>query len=184
MKSTHKITTKTVYHNKWILLCFFVIFFQPLLVWNRVPFYYICEILQFMMWFLIFITQISEVKKWDIYLWVWTAFCCIQIVVISNNVGYSTANPEEAIERVLSLLFLVHFLDILFSRCRRREIVFFWKYLFCMLFLEIISILLYRMGVVNIYWLGIKTRATETIIAFLLLSLLLKDCIKKRWLHT
>ena len=48
-----------------------------------------------------------------------------------------------------------------------------------MIALELISIPLCKAGLISIYWLGIKTRATEPIIAFLLLTLLLRKEIKK-----
>jgi len=152
--------------------------------WDRVPFNYFFDILQLIMWFIILITQLPKILKWDLYLWAWTLFCSIQIVVILNNADYVVAEPEQAVEAVLSYLFLVHFLDRFFKICGRREIVFFWKYLFIILILELISIPLYHAGLISIYWFGVKTRATGPIIAFLLISLLLKAHIKKSWFYT
>lgn len=184
MISANKLTTKSIFHNEWALLCFFVIFFQPLMLWDRVPFNIFFKALQLLMWITIAIVQLPRIFKWNLYLWVWTAFCCIQVIVILNNTGYSDADPEKAIETILSYLFLVHFLDLFFARGGRKEVVFLWKYLLAMLVLELISIPLYQVGAISIYWLGIKTRATEPIVAFLLISLILKGHIKKSWFRS
>lgn len=181
MISANRLTTKTIFHHKWMLLCFFVVFFQPLMLWDRIPFNFFFRALQLLMWITIFIVQLSRLQKWNLYLWVWTAFCCIQVIVILNNSGYTDANPEKALETILSYLFLVHFLDLFFKRSGRKEVVFLWKYLFAMLMLELISVPLYHLGAISIYWLGIKTRATEAIVAFLLINLILKGHIKKSW---
>ena len=47
------LTTKSVYHDKYMLLCFFVTFFQPLMLWNREPFNYIFRIIQFVVWVIV-----------------------------------------------------------------------------------------------------------------------------------
>ena len=182
MNSRSKLTTKSVYHQKLFLLCCFIIFFQPMMLWNRVPFNFFFQALQLLVWGIIAVTQITRLLKWKSYLWVWTIFCIIQIVVIFNNVNEIDANPDSALETTLSYLFLVHFLDIFFSGAQRKEILLFWKYLYIMILIELVSIPLYRFGLISIYWLGIKTRATEPIIAFLLISLILKDKVKKKWI--
>lgn len=183
MIQLNRLTTKSVFHTKYTLLCFFVVFFRPLMLWNRVPLNYFFDILQLLVWIVIAITALTRIFKWDAYLWIWTAFCIVQIVVILNNGGMDGADPNTAIETVLSYLFLVHFLDSFFSGCGKRELLFFWKYLFVMVGLELITIPLFQMGIISIYWLGIKTRATEPVIAFLLVSLILKDRMSKKMFY-
>ena len=173
------LTTKSVYHDKYMLLCFFVTFFQPLMLWNREPFNYMFRIMQFVVWVIVALSSVVRWRKWNLYLWLWTFFCFIEIAVILINSSAERANPVLAVETVISLLFLVHFLDVFFVEAERRELIFFWSYLFCMIALELISIPLCKAGLISIYWLGIKTRATEPIIAFLLLTLLLRKEIKK-----
>lgn len=177
------ITTESVYHDKYTLLCFFVTFFQPLMLWNREPFNYFFRIIQLAVWITLVLTAVIRWRKWNLYLWLWTFFCFIEIGVIIINSGADRAEPVKAIETIVSYLFLVHFLDIFFSKAGKNELLFLWKYLLCMILLELVSIPAYKMGLISIYWLGIKTRATEPIIAFLLLSLLLKEKIKKEKLY-
>lgn len=183
MVQTNRLTTKSIFHKNYTMLCFFVVFFQPLMLWDRVPLNYFFNILQFLAWAVIALTALIRIRKWDTYLWVWTAFCIVQIVVILNNVGRDGAEPVAAVETIASYFFLVHFLDIFFSGCGKKEMLFFWKYLFMMLVLEVITIPLYQVGIVGIYWLGIKTRATEPIIAFLLVNLILKDKMSKKMFY-
>lgn len=180
MRWTNKVTLEYLYHNEFILFCFFVVFFQPIMLWNRVPFNIFFTALQMVVCSVVLLSSVIRIKKWDMYLWVWTIFCFIQIAVICNNNSVNGADSKEAIAKVLSYLFLVHFMDIFFSDCGKKEMLFFWKYLLIMLILEAVSIPLYHLGIISIYWLGIKTRATETVIAFLLITLLLKGKLKKR----
>ena len=119
------LTTKSVYHDKYMLLCFFVTFFQPLMLWNREPFNYIFRIIQFVVWVIVALSSVARWRKWNRYLWLWTFFCFIEIAVILINSSAERANPVLAVETVISFLFLVHFLDVFFVEAERRELKFF-----------------------------------------------------------
>lgn len=162
----------------------FMCFFQPLIFWDRIPFNVVFRVLLVVVWFAIIITEIVRIRKWDSYLWLWTIFCGIQIAIIQINASADGAEPWNATLKVISYLFLVHFLDAFLSKARTSEIKFFWRYLFGMTVLELISIPLYKLGIISIYWYGIKTRATEPIIAMILVGLLLKDELSKKELYS
>lgn len=160
----------------FIFLCC-LIFFKPILFWWRFPFDILLQISQVSVWILIAAIAFSKIRQWKIYLWLWTGFWVINILIAI----YMPLDPMlSTIELNLSLMLLGHFLDQSFASQSDAPIKMIWSYLYVSEIFELITLPFYQQGWISVAWFGIKTRSVDAAIPFILLTFLIRGVLGKR----